>query len=526
MSNKVLLVNPSYSPSYGGTKAGIVNPVCPTLGLATIAATANERGHEVEILDLSWRPYDYQLVKERILKFKPDIVGITATTPLMNQLRDLTILIKDISNNIFIVGGGAHPSALPVESLGESKLDAVLVGEADYTFAELCDGDKLVDIPGLYYRKNNEVVFSGERTPIANLDDLPMPAWHLYNIKDYYKMSRLLARRLPLTMAEFSRGCIYKCNFCASKITLALGYRKKSPERCAEEVKYMRKLGYREFFLTDDIFTSDQKWAKKVCDAITAANVDMIWTCQNGIRVESADEEVFRSLKKSGCYRLSLGLESGNDEVLKAFGKGGRANVNQAIRAVKLARAAGIDTNGYFMVGLSSDTEESMKDTIEFARKIPVDMMKCSITIAFPGTKMFNDYVDKGLVRSFNWDDYMMYTSKDLFAHEHLNYKTIQKYMNFFFTHCMLYNPRFVFRRIIRGIRTGEFFWDLYYAIKFYLLPATGNNIKSVYYAQDRWIQYDFKKKPPKPANYQIVRKSQLRKGDKTRLKKPIATQL
>jgi len=112
MSNKVLLVNPSYSPSYGGTKAGIVNPVCPTLGLATIAATANERGHEVEILDLSWRPYDYQLVKERILKFKPDIVGITATTPLMNQLRDLTILIKDISNNIFIVGGGAHPSAL------------------------------------------------------------------------------------------------------------------------------------------------------------------------------------------------------------------------------------------------------------------------------------------------------------------------------------------------------------------------------------------------------------------------------
>ena len=150
---------------------------------------------------------------------------------------------------------------------------------------------------------------------------------------------------------------------------------------------------------------------------------------------------------------------------MKAFGKGGRANVNQAIRAVELARSAGIDTNGYFMVGLSSDTEESMKDTIEFARKIPLDMMKCSITIAFPGTKMFNDYIDKGLVKSFNWDDYMMYTSKDLFAHKHLKYETIQKYMKKFFTHCMLYNPRFVIRRIIRGIRTGEFFWDLYYAI-------------------------------------------------------------
>ena len=262
MSNKVLLINPSYSPSYGGTKAGIVNPICPTLGLATIAATATERGHKVEILDLSWRPYDFRLVQERILQFKPDIVGITATTPLMNQLRDLTVLIKDISKKIFIVGGGPHPSAIPVESLSESKLDAVLVGEADYTFAELCDGNKLSEIPGLYYRNNDEIIFSGERTPIANLDNLPMPAWHLYNIKDYYKMSRLLARRLPLTMAEFSRGCIYRCDFCASKITLALGYRKKSPERCAEEVKYMHKLGYKEFFLTDDIFTSDQKWAK------------------------------------------------------------------------------------------------------------------------------------------------------------------------------------------------------------------------------------------------------------------------
>ena len=127
----------------------------------------------------------------------------------------------------------------------------------------------------------------------------------------------------------------------------------------------MQKLCYKEFFLTDDIFTSDQKWAKKVCDAITDANVDIVWTCQNGIRVESADEDVFRSLKRSGCYRLSLGLESGNDDVLRAFGKGGRANVNQAIRAVKLARAAGIDTNGYFMVGLSADTEESMKEKIK-----------------------------------------------------------------------------------------------------------------------------------------------------------------
>ena len=85
------------------------------------------------------------------------------------------------------------------------------------------------------------------------------------------------------------------------------------------------------------------------------------------------------------------------------------------------------------MIGLSADTEKRMQDTIDFARTIPVDMLKCSIAIAFPGTKMFNNYVEKGLIRSFDWDEYMMYTTRDLFTHEHLSYETIQKYIRKFY---------------------------------------------------------------------------------------------
>ena len=287
-----------------------------------------------------------------------------------------------------------------------------------------------------------------------------------------------------------------------------LGYRKKSPERCAEEVKHLHSVGFREFWLTDDIFTSDQKWAKKVCDTIISSGVDMAWTCSNGIRVESADDALFKSLRKSGCYRVAFGFESGNDEVLKSFGKGGRATVKQAQIAVRLARKAGIDTLGFFMVGLSADTEESMDDTIELARKLPLDLMKCSIAIAFPGTKMFNNYVEKGLVRSFDWDEYMMYTDQDLFAHEKLNFSTIQNYMKKFFRRAILFNPAALIRRLIRGIRTGEFFWDLYYAIKFYTKPTVGT-AKTNYYAKDRWPKWNFKNHPPEPAQYQIVRKQQ-----------------
>jgi len=504
---KVLLINPSYSPSYGGAKASLVNPIHPTLGLATIAAVARERGHDIEILDLSWRNYNWEDIRAHITQKDPTIVGITATTPLMNQLRDISVLVKDISKDILVVGGGPHPSSLPNETLQESMLDVVFIGEADYSFADVCDGQELSEVKGLVYRDGDECISTGLRDPIANLDDLPIPALDLYNIADYHRMSRLLARQLPVTMAEFSRGCVFKCDFCASKVTMAQGYRKKSPKRCAEEVQKMHELGFREFMLADDIFTSDQKWARAVCDEIAALGLDMVWSCTNGIRVESADEGLFKAMAKARCYRVSFGFESGNDEVLKAFGKGGAASVEQGRKAVKMARSAGLDTNGFFLLGLSPDTEETMDDTINYARKIPVDMMKFGLAIAFPGTAMFDQYVQKNLIRSFDWDNYFIYTSKPLFAHPNLTYDQIQAYARKAYKKCITLNPGFIFRRFIRGIKTGEFFWDAYYSIHFFLMPSIGKDTETNYYARDRWPVWDFTKNPPTLSPYKIVKK-------------------
>lgn len=509
---KVLLINPSYFGSYGSAKAGLTNPIFPTLGLTTIAATAISAGHSVSILDLSYRQYDWGLIKETIIKQKPDIVGITATTPLMNQLRDISVLCKDISKDILVVAGGSHASAMPIESMNESKVDLILSGEADYTFQEICDGNSPSETLGLYYRgRSGEVLYSGERPLIENLDDLPIPAWHLYDPEIYKnQMSRLLARRPPVTMAEFSRGCIYKCDFCASKITMALGYRKKSPKRCAEEVNVMHKLGWNEFMLADDIFTSHHQWAIDVCNEITKSGVNMAWSCTNGIRVESADDNLFNALKKAGCYRVSFGFESGNDKILKAFGKGGKATISQGAIAVKKARKAGIDTNGFFMLGLSPDTEQSMEDTISFAKTLELDMLKFGIAIAFPGTPMFNSYADEGLIKSYDWDEYHIYTEEPLFAHRTLSYDLILEYMSKAYREAIFKNPRFIIRRILRGIRTGEFFWDLYYGIKFAILPATGETKKNGYYAKDRWPAHDFTGSKITPVNYQQVKKKKV----------------
>jgi anaerobic magnesium-protoporphyrin IX monomethyl ester cyclase len=495
---KALLINPSYRDSYGSAKGAIVDPVFPTLGLLTIAAMAEKAGHKIEILDMSYMQYNYRVVQDKILESKPDVVGITGTTPLMNQMRDISVLVKSISKDILVVAGGAHVSALPAESLYESMLDMVIVGEGDYTFAEIMDGLDAEKIAGIHYRKDGRVVSTGPRGFVQNLDDLPMPAWHLYDSSNYrYKISRLLARRRPLAMAEFSRGCVYTCDFCASKNTMALGYRKKSPERCAEEVKLMHKLGYREFALADDIFTSDRRWAQSVSEAIIGTGVDMLWTCTNGIRVESADLPLFSAMRKSGCYRVSFGFESGDDAVLKSFGKGGRASIEKGYEAVSLARQAGIDTNGFFMLGLSPDTEETMTKTIEFARSLPLDMLKFGIAIAFPGTKMFRDYHQKKLVRSYNWDEYFIYSDKNLFAHPNLTLDVIKQYARRAYHRAIVTNPAFILRRIWRGIRTHEFFWDLYYFFKF--MKASSVNAathSALYYAKDRWPVFDFEKNP------------------------------
>ncbi len=499
---RVLLINPSYLPCYGGTKTSVTSPYFPALGLATIAATARERGHQIKILDLSYRPYDHALIRQSILDMDADIVGVTATTPLMNQVRDISVLVKDIEKEtgkkIFAIAGGPHVTALPQQSIHESMLDVVFIGEADYSFADFCDALKPENITGLAYRQDGNVINNGWRPLIENLDDLPMPAWDLYNPDDYKNIvSHLLAKRTPITVAEFSRGCVFDCDFCASKMTLGRGYRKKSPARCAAEVKKIEEVGFKEFWLADDIFTSDQKWAIDVCKAITLANADMTWTCTNGIRVESADEDVFVALKNAGCYRVSFGFESGNDEILKSFGKGGKATIQQGRKAVLIARKAGLDTAGTFLLGLAEDNELTMNDTIEYARQLPLDMMKFGVTIAFPGTLMFDRYAKKGLVRSYDWDQYFAFTDEALFNHEHLSYPLIKKYMAKAYRKAVLFNPGFAIRRLIRGIRTGELLFDAWYAIKMYLLPASNTVLQCDYYAKDRWPQYDFTNNPP-----------------------------
>lgn len=490
---RVLLINPSYLRVYHATRAGAVVPVFPTLGLAAIAASTRRAGHKVRILDLSYRDYVPAEVREEVVRWKPDVVGITAPTPLMNQLRDISCVVKDISSGITVVGGGPHPSSLPEETLFESMLDAVVAGEGDETFVEVANGEDLRGIAGICRRDGDGVVMNPPRPLVENLDDLPIPAWDLYDAAAYSsRCSRILVKHPPASMVEFSRGCVFRCDFCGSKNTVGYGLRRKSPERCAEEMEALHRLGFREALLADDIFTSHNEWAESVCDAISRRGTRMAWTCSNGIRVDSASPSLFRSMQRAGCYRVHFGFESGNNEVLKTFGKGGRATLEQGRDAVRMAREAGLDTFGMFMVGLSADTEASMLDTIEYARSLPVDMMRCGITVPLPGSKMFTEFRRLGRIKSYNWDLYDVYNTRPIFDHLTLSWSVIERYYNLFYRKAFYRNPAFLWRRFLRGIRTGEFMEDLRGLIT--LIGSTQRQRQSFEYAcRDRWPSHDFR---------------------------------
>ncbi len=491
---RALLINPSYFRTYGSNEGGLASPVYPILSLATLAGAAVERGHEVEILDLSYRTYDTDVVRRAIEAARPDVVGITATTPLTNQLRDLSYLVKDVDDRILTIGGGPHPSAMPAETLRQSALDLVAAGEADFVLADLLDGAAPRDVGGLWWRDGDGVACSGPGHLIEDLDTLPWPAWDRYPMEGNQRITKLAARHRPVTTIEFSRGCIYSCDFCGSKNTMGRGYRKKSPERCAEELVRLARFGFREAVVVDDIFTSDNEWAALVCEEIIRRAPGVGWSCTNGIRVDSASDELFRLMRRAGCFRVYFGLESGSDEVLRAFGKGGRATLDQAVEAVGSARRAGLEPNGFFLVGLTGDTPETMQDTIDFARSVPLDTMKCGICVPFPGTPMFHDLQEQGRIKTLDWDAYTVYNEADLiFEHPTLDWGTIREYFKRFYVQAYFRNPRYLARRLRYMFRTGEIFWNVWYTLKFMVMlwgprkaPA-----EERYEFEDRWRPSD-----------------------------------
>ena len=457
---KVVLINPSMGDYYAKAKVRAAITLSPPLNLAILAAMLRRAGHDTVVWDREARPrldIEAALATER-----PDLVGITFRTPLFPQARALAAAAKRVCPGALVVAGGVHASTRPDQTLARAPFDVAGRGEGDHALVALAEGTPFEDIPGL--------TWPGGQTPtgplIEDLDALPNAAWELFDLRRYQQAS-LVARQVPVADLESSRGCRARCVYC-TKGVFGSAWRAKSPERFVDELEHAQAAGFAGFNLVDDSFTTRTSRAIAVCEEILRRDVRMPWTCTNGLRVANVDEEFFRLAAASGCELVAFGFESGSDAVLKRIKKG--ATVQQATRAVAWARKYDLTVLGYFMVGLPGETEETIRQTAEFAASLDVDFAKFSITMPLPGTPLYDAWGDN--IRDPEHYDFSIHRAGSrFFDHPDFGWEDLERHTRRCYR-TFYGRPEYLSRRLARAVRRGEFRREARYAIDLVLPSA------------------------------------------------------
>jgi len=457
---RVLLMNmPSSIRVYKGKKSalkGIIAPR-PLVSMAELAGSVLSAGGECKILDLQISDRPFFDIESALYSFKPDYIGITFTTLLFEEAKKVAEYIKEKYPQGVIIAGGVHPTIFPGEVAKVPSIDIIVYGEGDMTLQEIITGDSLNKIKGIAYKTSKgKIIQNPPRPLIENLDNLPMPAWHLFNAGAYMN-PKAIAKESPVGTIGTSRGCSFGCTYC-NKSVFGRRFRAKSVKRVVDEFELLLETGFKEIHVWDDMFATDLKRAKDICDEIIRRNLKFSWQLECGVRVNSVDAEFFKKCFKAGCYKVAFGFESGNNEILKSINKG--TTTLQAKNAVKWAKEAGMETSGFFMLGLPEDTAETMDQTIKFACELGIDYAKATILVPFPSTPVFEEFEKRGLLKTKDWSRYNFHTASRVYNHPKLSWETLEKYYDKFHKKFYL-RPSYIIHRFFRSIRKREIIDDI-----------------------------------------------------------------
>tara|TARA_Y100000310_G_scaffold342413_1_gene445579 strand:+ start:7049 stop:8536 length:1488 start_codon:yes stop_codon:yes gene_type:complete len=463
---KVLISNmPSSTSMYGKSKIKVAVVPRPAVAMATLAACCLEQGIDTRLIDLSLLESEGKNPGDEMEKFldeyKPDYVCFSFTTPLFNECCDYAKFVKEKLPSVTLIAGGVHPSIFPEEVLEKSVVDIAVTGEGDTILPEVILADKqikkLKEVKGITFRdKDGGIIKTHRRPGIEDLDSLPLPAWNLLPVEKY-KMPKIMAKKNPVATMETSRGCLAACTYC-NKTVFGRQWKFKSAKRVVDEFEYTKKCGFNEIHIWDDMFSTDLDRLKDICDIIIERKIKIVWRLDCGIRIDSVDKELFQKLKKAGCYCVSFGFESGSQKILDHIRKG--LNIKEAYKATEWAREAGLETIGFFMFGLPGETEETMNETIELAKKLDLDYAKVTLATPFPGTGFYGEVMAQGRLRSKDWSAYNFHTPSRVWEHENLRWDTMQKYYNKFYKK-YYFRPSYLIKRLIRDIKTGNIISDI-----------------------------------------------------------------
>ena len=412
---RISLLNASFD-SQGGVKGHGGNQV--PLNLCCLAAYARKHNDAAcQIVDAEGEKLSHQETVERTTAFSPDLVGVTVNTPVFDSVRDLIELLKARHPDVPVVVGGPHPSALPEQTLQECRADFVVRGEGEITFGELVDelargGSAWDRIDGLTYRDGNGGVLSNPaRELIQDLDELPFPARDLVNNELYYAPPTKQVAPGPSTLISTSRGCPHRCGFCSAQNVWTRKLRVRGPESVVDELQEcVEKYNIRCFNFADEFFTGIKDRAVKICEMIIERNLPVSWVCS--ARAQKLDLETLRLMRRAGCHELSFGVESGNPDVLRSMHKG--TNLEEVRRVIHLTKKAGLKTHAGYVLGYAGETEETVKDTIKFAKRLNTDIAAFFVCSPLPGSDLYRIAKEEGYLRpDAKWEDYSPLSNND-----------------------------------------------------------------------------------------------------------------
>ncbi len=437
----------------------------PSLGLAYIAAVLQKHGYSVEIADrnqiLVKCAYDFALADktllEQIRNFQPNIIGFSATTPLMYDIIYFSKKIKTIFPGIITIIGGAHPTAEPAETLKACPdIDLVVEGEGEMTTLDIVKNFPLRNIAGVWTRNGNGFYTAGKRGLIQNLDALPMPNRDLLNMEFYTKPTEerhLFGRH---TTVFTSRGCFGRCNFCAGPLMFPGKIRYHSTDYVISEIEQIvskYKVDY--IYFADDMFLTSPDRAQDICMAIKRKKLHkkVKWICQ--ISAVSVKPDMLKLMKETGCVLIECGFESGSQAELDRMNK--KVSVDKYYELAGIAHKIDLNFRANMIKGYVNQTEEDFILSGEFIRKIKPYFTNFNNFWPLPGTVAYKDLLKRGY--NITWQDctdFMQNFTKmndvrfaDLTHHIHKNIVRPLNRYNFKKYH-ILHHPVYFLRHIYR----------------------------------------------------------------------------
>lgn len=414
---RVLLIMPPTDlvRSYGTLKR-FSNPQ-PSIGLAYIAANLRKNGHGVKIIDAYVRGSSLEEIRRIVLEYDPDVVGISVLTPSAEVVYAIAEDIRKTAPRARLVMGNMHASLFCDEILMKGYADVIVHREGEATMVDLVAaierGNDLGCVAGISFLEGGRVNNTPSRLHLEDLDSLPYPAWDLFPLEEYKTDPRSAINRggrETHIQILATRGCPSQCTFCSSRTERSLGakYRMRDPRMIVDEMVFMNNMyGANVFGFMDLSFPLVKAHAMAVCDELLRRGLEKTVRWVTECRVRPLDEELLAQMKRAGCVRLYFGIESGNDATLRRIKKG--FNREHVKRAVEIANKVGLEVDAMFMLGLPGETEEVIRQTIEFSVELKVRYAIFNLFVPYPGCELWDELQGQGKITYRSWKEFTSY---------------------------------------------------------------------------------------------------------------------